>query len=148
MSTNNTDYHRDLEDIRDRLNWVVELVEIDEFTEIKERLHTLEEQIHNIEEDQNRFIGAINNHAEVCKKLVDAYNTIPPLLKSLVEQLTQPRTPSFSETFTQAFSKATAPSTKTKHAKTRKPKLTVVSKDKSDCADDSAHGDEPPKGAA
>jgi hypothetical protein len=143
MTTNSTDYRRDLEDIRDRLDWAVG--GIDALDNIEERLAT-------IEEDQAELRASFNRLADTLDKLCEAYNRFadrfPPTIANLVEQLTKP-CPPFGGAFNQVFSKATAapaPATKAKRGKPHKPKLAVVPTDST--ADGSAHDNGPPKGAA
>jgi hypothetical protein len=139
MSTNGNDYRRDLEDIRDRLNWVVELAETDEFEPIKERLDTIEEDqaelresFNKVADTLNKLCDSYNKLADGTNKLCEAYNKFadrfPPTITKLVEELTKPCTP-FSKAFDQAFGKSTtapAPPTKAKRTKPHKPKLAVV----------------------
>jgi hypothetical protein len=147
--TTNSDYHRDLQDIRDRLDWVTELAEVDEFSGIEERLDNIEERFNNIEERLDSIVSSVNKVANFCEVLADAYKQFPAMVAGIVKEFTQPQTSPLSQAFNQAFSKAATappPSTKAKRAKPHKAKLTVVPP--GGTATSPAHDNEPPKGAA
>ena len=72
MTTNNADYHRDLEDIRDRLDWAaagIEALETNgELDNIKERLDTIEDRLDTIDA---RFVDGLTKLANNNVKLAD-----------------------------------------------------------------------------
>jgi hypothetical protein len=126
--TTNADYRRDLEDIRDRLDWVTQLAEVDDFSGIEERLDTIEERLDTIEGRLDKFIDAYSKMADAYKQLAEAYKGFPAMAGAIIrEVVARPQASPSSK----AFCGATAPrrSTKANRAKPRKPKLAVVSKD-------------------
>jgi hypothetical protein len=91
-----TDYRRDLEDIRDRLDWAGAGIDL---------LDTIKDRLDKIEEDQNFLLNAINKTADAFNNLADAYNKsvdaynkladgLPAALAKAVDELTRPQTPS------------------------------------------------------
>jgi hypothetical protein len=115
MSANANDYRRDLEDIRDRLDYAGGA--IDELEAINERLDKIEE-----------YQGDLWH---CLKDMVDHLKMVTELLRNKVFAEVLTTAPKgFAETFNQIFSKAApAASTRAKRTKPRKPRLSVVPTD-------------------
>jgi DNA-directed RNA polymerase subunit alpha len=85
MSSNGDDYRRDLEDIRDRLDWVKDFSAVDEFSEINKRLAKIEEDQAGLLRCCFKLAGALEKLGDDLNKFCGAYDKVPAALDSSVK---------------------------------------------------------------